>query len=132
MTSAAQQVRQVINALAEEATLYRRIASNVVKISMKGAICFNKPVVVEGEVEVEDLFSGDHLVFVRPRTERAALVVPRFVDLRYSKVVFFDVYVYANGVWLNRPCLFVKAEGCDLPVKVVRELLGEEGGAARA
>jgi hypothetical protein len=126
MTGAAQQVRQTIDELVEEAKLYRGIASNVAKISMKGAICFKKPVVVEGEVEVEDLFSGEHLVFVRPKSEKAALVVPRFVDLGYSKVVFFDVYVYANGVWLNRPCLFVKAEGCDLPVKVIRELTGRE------
>jgi hypothetical protein len=33
-----------------EASLYRGIASNVTKVDVKRAICFDKPVVIEGEV----------------------------------------------------------------------------------
>jgi hypothetical protein len=124
MKSMAQIIREEIEGMKKEAKFYRGIVSNVIKISMKRAICFDKPVVIEGEVEMEDIFAEEHLVVVRPVSETAVLIVPRYEDLIVSKEEHFDVYVYSNGVWLHDRVGNVFAEGCEFPLEVISELLG--------
>ena len=124
MKSMAQIIREEIEGMKKEAKFYRGIVSNVIKISMKRAICFDKPVVIEGEVEMEDIFAEEHLVVVRPVSETAVLIVPRYEDLITTKHEYFDVYVYSNKVWVHDRIGHVVAEGCKYPYEVISELLG--------
>jgi hypothetical protein len=124
MKSMAQTIRERVEGLKREACFYRGIASNVIKISMKRAICFDKPIVIEGEVEMEDIFAEEHLVVVRPVSETAVLIVPRYEDLITTKYVNFDVYVYSNKVWIHDRVGYVCTEGCGFLLEVISELLG--------
>jgi hypothetical protein len=122
----AKEIRFVVEGLAREASLYRGVSSNVAKIDMEHAVCLDKPLVLEGEVEMEDILSDKHLVFVRPKSEKAVLIVPRYRDLIYDKVEYFDIYVYANGVWLNSRTAGFSGEGCETPLRVLKRLLKKE------
>jgi hypothetical protein len=120
------EIEEIIETLTKESSLYRGVYSNVAKINMENAICLNKPMVIEGMVEMEDVFSDKHIIFIRPKSEKATLIVPRFQDQIYSKTEYFDIYVYANGVWLNGRTASFSGEGCEFPIKVLKKLLSKQ------
>jgi hypothetical protein len=117
------EIKKIVEMLTRESSLTRGVLSNVAKIDMENAICLNKPLVLEGIVEMEDVFSDKHLIFVRPKSEKAILIVPRYRDQIYSKVEYFDIYMYANGVWLNGRTTPFSSEGCETPIRILKKLL---------
>jgi hypothetical protein len=133
-----EEVEQKINELMAEAKMYRGIHSSVVKVKMHSADCLKKPFVLEGEVEMEDVFGAGHIIFVRPISERVVMLLPTSYTLEFpTKTItlrYIDVYVYANNIWLHGRTYSYISDCREIPTKVIERLvekkitLGEEDG----
>jgi hypothetical protein len=95
-------VLDVVKKLEAKSRLYRGIYSNVLKINNSNIICFPKPLVLFGEVEVEDVFADAHYLFIRPLSPKAILVRPvNTTFVSWNPTFGFEAHVYSHRVWLD-------------------------------
>ena len=127
-----EEVEQKINELMAEAKMYRGIHSSVMKIKMHNADYLKKPFVLEGEVEMEDVFGAGHVIFVRPISERVVMLLPTFNSISlYTGTYtlrYIDVYVYANNVWLHGRTYSYTSDCREVPMKVIERLVERHRG----
>jgi len=120
----------VIKKLEAKSRLYKGIYSNVLKINNSNIICFPKPLVLFGEVEVEDVFADAHYLFVRPLSPKAILVRPvNLTFVSWNPAFGFEVHLYSHRVWLDGctdsyPVIEPKAL-CDVITRIVETLPGK-------